>query len=376
MILLMFLCALGLSAAAAFYSIVGLMAIFAAAPIPIAIMGSLLEGSKLVIASWLYRNWKEVPVLMKSYLTVALVVLMGLTSMGIFGYLSKAHMDQGVPTSDIAAKVALIEEKIANEKENLNAARKAIAQLDEQVNQTISRTAGASTNTASASNGDAGVARSIAIRRGQAKERLALSEDIGAAQSKISKLSEEKAPLAAELRKVEAEVGPIKYIAALIYGDEATQDQTLLEKAVRWVTILIVSVFDPLAVVMLIAANWSLLHRNKKVELKPVSEENLPEVKEAPPEDPVVEEKSILEQHPYLTKPFTHFEDLTPIPAPSSTEKPKRKRKPKPAPKVVAPVEDVQEHPVFDSNAGTEVWGSRPAAHLMPQDVRNQKTVE
>lgn len=249
---LMFACAFALSGAAAFYSIVGLMAIFAAAPMPIAIMGSILEVSKLVIASWLYRNWQPIPKPMKGYLTGALVILMFLTSMGIFGFLSKAHLDQGVPTGDIAAKVALLDEKINTEKENINVARTTIRQLDSQVDQTLGR-----------STDESGATRSAALRRSQTKERAKLTAEIDTAQARIAKLNEEKAPVAAELRKVEAEVGPIKYIAQLIYGQEAGTDSTLLEKAVQWVTILIVAVFDPLAVIMLIAANWTLLHRGK-----------------------------------------------------------------------------------------------------------------
>lgn len=341
-LVLMFLCAFALSGAAAFYSIIGLMAIFAAAPTPIAIMGSILEISKLVIASWLYRNWKEVPVAMKGYLTSALVILMFLTSMGIFGFLSKAHMDQGVPLGDTAAKVALIDEKLTNEKENLNAARKAIAQLDEQVNQTISRTTSATD--------DSAVSRSIAIRRGQARERAALTSDIGAAQSKIAKLTEERAPLATELRKVEAEVGPIKYIAALIYEEDAGSET--LEKAVRWVTLLIVAVFDPLAVVLLIAANWSLIHFKRKNEVTPVVE--------APVEEKVIEP----------TPPEEKVEVVPEAP-------PKRKRSTKKAKPVedwqIAPppqTADADEHP--NLVLGNENWGSRPPQHLAPKDPRSR----
>jgi flagellar basal body-associated protein FliL len=241
---LLFATALGLSACAAYYSVMGLLAIFAAAPIPIFIMGSLLEASKLVVASWLYRSWKQIPVLMKSYFTIALVVLMMLTSMGIFGYLSKAHLDQAIPTGDVAAKLALIDEKIKTEKENLNASRKELNQLDQQVDQTISRTTDA-----------AGTDRAIAIRRGQQKDRNRILNEIGQTQTKISKLNEERAPIASEARKVEAEVGPIKYIAAIIYGDNPDAD--ILEKAVRIVIIMIVIVFDPLAVLLLVAANWN-----------------------------------------------------------------------------------------------------------------------
>jgi hypothetical protein len=244
---LLFTVALSLSALAAYYAVMGLIAIFAAAVVPIALMGSLLEASKLVVASWLYRNWKEIPKLMKSYFTVALVVLMLLTSMGIFGFLSKAHLDQAIPSGDVQSKLALLDEKIKTEKENINASRKELTQLDAQVDQTIARTTEAS-----------GTDRAIAIRRGQQKDRARILNDIGQAQAKIAKYNEERAPIASEVRKVEAEVGPIKYIAALIYGDNV--DENMLEKSVRIVTILIVMVFDPLAVLLLIAANWNLKH--------------------------------------------------------------------------------------------------------------------
>jgi hypothetical protein len=250
---LLFAVALSLSALAAYYAVMGLVAIFAAAVVPIALMGSLLEASKLVVASWLYRNWKEIPALMKSYFVGALIVLMMLTSMGIFGFLSKAHLDQAIPTGDVQSKLALIDEKIKTEKENINANRKELTQLDAQVDQTIARTDDAK-----------GTERAITVRRAQQKDRARILNEIGTAQAKIAKYNEERAPIASEVRKVEAEVGPIKYIAALIYGDESANDVTMLEKAVRIVTILIVIVFDPLAVLLLIAANWNLKHTGER----------------------------------------------------------------------------------------------------------------
>lgn len=264
---LLFATALGLSACAAYYSVMGLVAIFASAVVPIFIMGTLLESAKLVVASWLYRNWKEVPVLLKSYFTVALIILMMLTSMGIFGYLSKAHLDQAIPSGDVSAKLSLIDEKIRTEKENVNASRKELSQLDAQVDQTLSRTTEAS-----------GADRAISIRRGQQKDRNRILNEIGQAQTKISKLNEERAPIASEVRKVEAEVGPIKYIAALIYGDKPDDD--ILEKAVRWVIILIVSVFDPLAVLLLIAANWQQKRDKEETEEVFIDEGELPPVPE------------------------------------------------------------------------------------------------
>lgn len=233
-----------ISAVAVYYSVAGLVSIFAAAAIPIMIMGFALEGSKLVATVWLKWNWQRAPKAIKAYLIAAIVVLMLITSMGIFGYLSKAHLDQAVPTGDVADKVALIDEKIKTERENIDAARRALKQMDEAVDQTMAR-----------SDNERGAERAVQIRRNQQAERVRLQKDISTAQSNISRLNEERAPIAKELRKVEAEVGPIKYIAALIYGDDTSSD--LLEKAVRWVIIVIVLVFDPLAVILLLASQYS-----------------------------------------------------------------------------------------------------------------------
>lgn len=250
---MMFIAAISLSCIAAFYSIMGLMAIFAAAVVPIIVMGGILEVSKLVVASWLYRNWEEVPIMFKSYFTVAIIILMMITSMGIFGFLSKAHLDQAVPAGDITAQVTMFDDKIKSERDNIDAARKALKQMDAQVDEKLARTTD-----------DKGAERAVQIRRNQASERKKLQNEISSSQKSIVTLQEQKAPVASQARKVEAEVGPIKYIAALIYGD--TLDQNMLEKAVRWVIIMIVLVFDPLAVLMLVAVNWSLKKRQPEVE--------------------------------------------------------------------------------------------------------------
>jgi hypothetical protein len=305
---LLFAVALSLSAIAAYYAVMGLVAIFAAAVVPIAIMGSLLELSKLTVASWLYQNWKEIPTLLKSYFTIALVVLMLLTSMGIFGFLSKAHLDQAIPSGEVQSKLSILDEKIKTEKENLNASRQELNQLDLQVNETISRSGGTA-NTASGA-GSNGVERSIAIRKSQQKDRARILKEIGDSQTKIGKLQEERSPIASEVRKVEAEVGPIKYIAALLYGDNPETD--VLEKAVRWVIIMIVMVFDPLAVLMLVAANWNLKHNNEShwtEYFKKKPEEDFPDIK-AEEELQPVEPEPVIE--PPDTSAFDHMvDDLT-----------------------------------------------------------------
>lgn len=235
---------LSISAVAVYYSVAGLIAIFAAAAIPIMIMGVVLEISKLVASVWLKQNWDRAPKGLKWYLASAVVVLMIITSMGIFGFLSKAHLDQNLVSGDVVDRVAILDEKIKTQKDNIEAARKALRQMDEAVDQTMSR-----------SNDEKGADKAAGLRRSQQRERTNLQNDIAKSQSEIAKLNEERAPIAKDLRAVEAEVGPIKYIAKLIYGD--SPDTNLLEKAVTWVIMIIIFVFDPLAVLLLLASQYS-----------------------------------------------------------------------------------------------------------------------
>jgi hypothetical protein len=236
--------ALGLSIISAWYSILGLTAIFAAAVIPIIIMGSSLEVAKVITTVWLHRYWNRASWVLKIYLVPAVVALALLTSMGVFGFLSKAHSDQGLVSGNVQAKLLVIDEKIKTQRENIDTNKKALTQMDAQVDQSLGRT-------------DTlyGVNRAVQIRRQQRRERTVLQNEISDAQKIIATLNEDRAPIAAENRKVEAEVGPIKYIAALIYGDNP--NSTLLERSVRWVIILIVLVFDPLALSLVIASNKS-----------------------------------------------------------------------------------------------------------------------
>jgi hypothetical protein len=233
--------ALILSLSSAVYSVLGLTAIFAAAFWPIVVLGGSLEFGKIVTTLWLHKYWNRAELQYKVYLSFAVVVLMLLTSMGVFGFLSKAHLDQAVPSGDVAAKVQIFDDKIRTQQDNIKAARAALTQMDAAVDQTMSR-----------STTEQGADKAANLRRSQTRERTALQNDISKAQTEISKLQEQRAPIASEMRKVEAEVGPIKYIAALIYGDNP--EANLLEKAVRWVIILIVIVFDPLALTLLLAA--------------------------------------------------------------------------------------------------------------------------
>jgi len=237
--------ALIISISAAYYSILGLTAIFASAFWPIVILGSSLEVGKIVSTLWLHKYWNRAELQYKVYLCSAVAILMLLTSMGVFGFLSKAHSDQSMISGDVVAKISIYDEKIKQARDNIDMSRKALAQMDAAVDQTMSR-----------STTETGADKAAQLRRSQANERNRLLKEIDTEQRKIQALNDERAPIAAEVRKVEAEVGPIKYIAALIYGDNP--EANVLEKAVRWVIILIVIVFDPLALTLLLAATKTL----------------------------------------------------------------------------------------------------------------------
>jgi hypothetical protein len=241
---LVFIVAVFLSAISAYYSVMGMVAIFAASPVAVALMASGLEAAKLVTASWLYRNWKTAPFFLKAYLSIATAILMLITSMGCFGFLSKAHSDQNLVGGDVISKVQGYDEQIKTSKENIEANRKAIRQMDDAIDQVLSR-----------SDDSRGAEMAVSIRRTQMKERQRLLSEIDAEQKEISRINLLASPIRAEVRKVEAEIGPIKYIAKLIYGDNP--DANILEKAVTWVILLLISVFDPLAVLLLIAASIS-----------------------------------------------------------------------------------------------------------------------
>lgn len=280
---------LSISAVAVWYSVAGLISIFAAAAIPIAVMGIVLELSKLVATVWLKQNWFIAPRLIKVYLLIAISILMLITSMGIFGYLSKAHLDQAVPTGDVVAKINLIDEKIKTERDNIEIAKKAMAQMDAQVDARLNR-----------SDDERGAERAVQIRKTQGKERANLQSDIAKSQKLIAALNQERAPIASELRKVEAEVGPIKYIAALLYGDNP--DQNVLERAVRWVIILIVIIFDPLAVVLLLASQYSFQYFRRVKEEQNAATDSITPHSDVHVDRPISTDEPISEQQSLPTQ--------------------------------------------------------------------------
>jgi len=248
--ILTFLSAISISVIAAGYSIIGLATLFAGAVIPIIAMGSALEVGKLVAASWLYNNWNsDVPRLLKAYLFGAIIILIFITSMGIFGFLSKAHLDQVKPTSGNNIKIELINNQINQQQLIINRSQKTLDQLDKALEVYIEKEF---------------VTRGLKERAKQEEERTQLNNAINNASDKIAELTNQKATLSLEQDKIEAEVGPIKYVAELIYGENA---QDNFDSAVRIVILILIFVFDPLAVLLLIAANISLRQWRMKRQL-------------------------------------------------------------------------------------------------------------
>ena len=253
--LLTFITSLLIARVAAWYSIIGLTTIFSAAVIPIIIMGVVLEIGKLVAASWVYTHWKDTGILLRTYLVSAIVILMIITSMGIYGFLSKSHIDAGINTSEISVKIERIDNRIKSEQRQIDRAEKNIQEMDITLDKT-----------------DYGFFDDSRLqeRKKQSADREQLNDIITKAENNIDKLLDKKSEYELEVKNFEVEVGPIKYIAALIYGDEA---KNYLDNTVRYVILLLIFVFDPLAVLLLISANMSY---RKELGLYPPEEKGLP----------------------------------------------------------------------------------------------------
>ena len=253
--LLTFVTSLAIAGVAAWYSIIGLTTIFSAAVVPIIIMGVVLEIGKLVAASWVYTHWRETGILLRTYLVSAIVILMIITSMGIYGFLSKSHIDAGINTSEISVKIERIDNRIKSEQRQIDRAEKNIQEMDITLDKT-----------------DYGFFDDSRLqeRKKQSADREQLNDIITKAENNIDKLLDKKSEYELEVKNFEVEVGPIKYIAALIYGDEA---KNYLDNTVRYVILLLIFVFDPLAVLLLISANMSY---RKELGLYPPKEKGLP----------------------------------------------------------------------------------------------------
>jgi len=338
--------ALTISGIAAYYSIIGLATIFAAAMIPVIVMGSAMEVGKLVTVVYLHRYWTQAHLLLKSYLLFAVFFLMFITSMGIFGFLSKAHIEQTSLSVEQVALADSIDDKllrsevkitrwdseidrllkpnservdvqIGNEQDTLNSIydritseKKAITERKKDANTAYNSKVKTINNTISGWGSQPKKDEQISIANGELKKEIAtldkelasidkkyaaqiadlekviksyraqsetktddidgkiaaLENNVEKEQLIVDKLIEEKMVYEKEFRKLEAEVGPVKYIAELVYGEA---DKNVLDDAVRWVIIILCIVFDPLAVALLIAWNGMIVPRAVKKKLKP-----------------------------------------------------------------------------------------------------------
>lgn len=223
-----------ISAVAAYFSVVGLAALFAATFIPVVIMGSSLEAAKIVAAQWLHENWSNpnVNVLHKSYMTAAVGALMLITAIGIYGFLSKGHLEQEAPLAGIELQVKQRELQIESIVSNNTALQTKLTQLDKSVDLLM---------------GGDKVNQGLKARNSQKYERTQIANEIKANNEKIAKFNEEILPLKMQTNEVEAKLGPIKYVAELFGWTDANS-------AVRFVILLLMFAFDPLAIAMLLSA--------------------------------------------------------------------------------------------------------------------------
>jgi len=247
-----------ISIIAAGYSIIGLASLFSGAVVPIMAMGGALEIGKLVVASWLYRNWRSslLPRSIRYYLTISVVVLIFITSIGIFGFLSKAHLDQVRPSAGNGLQIELLDKQIKQQQTIIDRSQKTLDSLDKALDKYIDMEY---------------VTRGLKERQKQQTEREALAKAITQASTQINQLSDKKYKLESEQLKIEADVGPLKYVAELIYGKENARDH--FDEAVRLIIIILIFVFDPLAVLMLIAANISIREHQLRKSLTKAKEE-------------------------------------------------------------------------------------------------------
>ena len=253
--LLTLLTALAISTVAAWYSIIGLMAIFAGATTAIMIMGIVLEIGKLICASWTFTNWKSCPVIMRSYFIIAVIVLMLITSLGIFGFLSRAHITQSNPTSLMEERIERIELKVNQRQVQIGRYQGRLDTLDQALQRYIELGA---------------ISKGLAKIGAMDNETNLLKTKIQGLENEIDGLMDEKYELKTNLSLAEVETGPIKYVASMLYDEVSASE---LETAVRWIIILLIFVFDPLAVVLVIAANISLrdYRRERKMATKMVT---------------------------------------------------------------------------------------------------------
>lgn len=256
-----------ISIVAAYFSVVGLAALFAATFIPVVIMGSTLEASKLVAAQWLHGNWKNPNVnwLHKSYMTAAVGALMLITSIGIYGFLSKGHLEQEAPLAGIELEVKQREQQIEMLQANNASLQTKLTQLDKSVDAFLANDK---------------AAQGLKARTRQKIERAEIDKQLQANNEKISQLNKEILPLKMQSSEVHAKLGPIKYVAELFGWEDANS-------AVRLVIMILMFAFDPLAIVMLLSAQITFdeLSKEKKARKQKEQESFKEDVLPDAPED-------------------------------------------------------------------------------------------
>ena len=273
--IIVLLTALGMASVAAWFAVAGIMAFFAGNAIPAMIMGIVIELGKVVGVSWVYRTWQESSIL--KYVMIPFIFsMMLLTSAGIFGFLSKAHLEQNAPVANNELRVERLDQQIAREKSKILDAETVIVQLDTTVQTLIDYAKISGENGARA------------VRENQNDQRALLAATIAESQAKVDQFEDQKLDLNQALKTLELEVGPIKYVAALIYEDA----ENSTEEAARILILAFIFVFDPMAIMLLMAANHTLMREGIHIE-GTVSrlEAELPVEPEQKVEEPIVEEK-------------------------------------------------------------------------------------
>jgi len=295
--LLTLLISLIISGVAVYYSVSGLAAIFSAAAIPIIIMGASLETGKLITALWLHRNWKQAPLALKSYFIIATFILMFITSIGIFGFLSRAHIEQTAGIGSVSTQIEQLNLDIRLEQDKIDNNRKIITQLDAAVNNLLqgSATQSQQTRANSAQQASNLATQATRLRQQQNAERTRLQTEITASSNRIADLNRQKLQFEQQIRNIETEVGPIKYIAQFVYGNEARDNKELLEKSVTWLILIIIFVFDPLAVLLLIASQISFhnalqARRERKLAKEAKKQKSEPQLSAPMPQPAIIPE--------------------------------------------------------------------------------------
>jgi hypothetical protein len=239
--ILTLLTALSISAVAAYFSIIGLAAIFAATYIPVIVMASTLEVGKLVAAAWLHRHWHESPGLLKTYLLSAVVVLMLITSIGIFGFLSKGHLEQALPKENIALQLTRIEQQLQANAVTAERYKNSLNQLDASIAALLQNNR---------------VTQSIQQRTQQQRERADIQARLTQLEAQNVELQNQKLQLQTQNVEVQAKLGPLLYVAPLFGLSD-------LDGAVRLIIVAIMFAFDPVAIALLLAAQWSFMNRRR-----------------------------------------------------------------------------------------------------------------